>query len=217
MTSSNDERPAPWRPPNPLPVERQTPRLVLRYFVPDDAASMVEALNEDRSSFLPWLPWVAVDNRTTAEAIFNVERFRRSRERSDAVPDDFVLAIADRATGAILGGTGFHRIQFAWHEAEVGYWVRPSARGRGVCTEAVKHAIDWAFESPERGGWGFRRVHIACASHNIGSRRVPEKLGLPLEARRIGQRWEDGFGWTDTLGFGITADAWPSCGAEAKA
>ncbi len=202
------QRPAAWSPPSPLPQRRETQRLVLRWFVPQDAASMVEALDEGRDSFLPWLPWVTVDNRSLAEATYNIERFRRAREKTDGPPDDFVVAITDRATGRVLGGTGLHRIQHPLHEAEIGYWIRPSARGQGICTEAVGHLIDWAFQSPAEGGWGLRRLHIACAAPNVASRRVPEKLGLRQEAARVAARWEDGLGWVDSLGWGVTIDEW---------
>ena len=201
-------RPEPWQPPSPLPCRRETPRLVLRWLEPGDAPALVAALDEDRSSFEPWLPWVKLDNRNEAEAVFNAEKFRRERERTDPPADNFVMTIADRSSGEVVGGTGFHRLVSPWHEAEIGYWVRPSRRGQGVCTEAVAHLIDWAFEPPSAGGWGFRRIHIQCAALNVASRRVPEKLGVPLESNRLLQRWEDGLGWCDALGFGVTAEAW---------
>jgi ribosomal-protein-serine acetyltransferase len=201
-------RPGPWRAPSPLPAPHETPRLVLRFYAPSDARSMLEALNEDRASFLPWLPWVEIDNRNDTEVIFNIERFRRTREDPNA--GDFVVAIADRASGAIVGGTGFHRVNHATHEAEIGYWMRPSRRGEGLCTEAVGHMLEWGFAPVDRGGWGFRRIHIAAAAKNVASCRVPEKLGLPKEIERRHDRWIDGLGWSDTIGWGTTADAWAS-------
>ncbi|MDZ4829577.1 MAG: GNAT family protein [Phycisphaerae bacterium] len=197
-------KPLPWSAPSPLPIRRETPRLLLRYFEPTDAESLVAALDEDRASFMPWLPWVPIDNRTIVEAHFNIERFRR--ERIDGPKDNFVIGIIDRATGHVVGGTGLHRMNLATHEAEIGYWTRPSRRGQGLCTEATEHLIDWAFAPQAAGGWGLRRLQIYCAARNHASRRVPEKLNLRRESDRRADRWLDGIGWSDTLGWGVTAD-----------
>jgi RimJ/RimL family protein N-acetyltransferase len=204
--SADNGRPSPWRPPNPLPVAYHTDRLVLRFFTPDDAASMLGALDTDRGSFLPWLPWVETDNRTIAECVYSIESFRRKRESTSAVPDDFVIGIFDRVHGEVIGGTGFHRIGFDPLEAEIGYWVRPDRRGEGLCTEAVAAMLSWGFTAQTASGpagWGFRRIHIRCAASNTASRRVPEKLGLRLEATFSAARWVPGRGWDDSLAFGV--------------
>lgn len=214
MLAADEQRPTPWSPPSPLPVERLTARLRLRFFVPEDARSFLGALNVDRHTFLPWLPWVLTDNRTLAEVIFNFERFRRDRERELPVPDDFVIGVFDRASGEVVGGTGLHRIIHAAHEAEIGYWVRADRRGEGLCTEATAGLISWAFTDQKDGGWGFRRVHIRCAERNLASQRVPAKLGLKQEATLRAHRWAPEHGWVDTLAWGVLADEW-DCEADA--
>lgn len=202
------ERPPPWAPPAPLPAERRSVRVLLRYFTPDDAGPFLAALNVDRHTYLPWLPWVADDNRTTAEAIFNFERFRRERERSSPAPDNFVIGIFDTASGDVIGGTGLHRVVHAEHEAEIGYWVRADRRGRGLCTEATASMISWALAPQAAGGWGLHRVHIRVAGSNQSSRRVPEKLGLHQDGALRSNRWVAGAGWDDTLIWSVLADEW---------
>jgi RimJ/RimL family protein N-acetyltransferase len=203
------EPPAPWTPPgSSLKASFELEGITLRYWTADDAPGILEALRTDRASYLPWLPWVAIDNRNLAEVTFNVERFRRDRERIAPVPDDFVLGIFDSLSGEPLGGTGFHRIRHAWHEAEVGYWVRADRRGLGVCTRATRAALSWGFTPQRDGGWGFRRVKICCASANAASRRVPEKIGLRLESHVKAERWLDGMGWSDSLQFGVLSSEW---------
>lgn len=175
---------------------------------------MLDALNADRASFLPWLPWVLADNRTLDECSAAIERFRIKADRQDPPADDFVIGIFDRASGLPLGGTGLHRIVHAWHEAEIGYWIRPDRRAQGLCTEAVAGLISWAFTPHERGGWGLRRLHIRCAGRNAASQRVPAKLGLRHEARLVRERWTDGLnspipsGWDDTLVWGVVTEEW---------
>jgi RimJ/RimL family protein N-acetyltransferase len=200
------EPPNPWKPPVPLPSQLATERTRLRYWQPDDAGSMLRALDAGRDSFLPWLPWVTTDNRTPVECIFSIERFRRKREQVEPPCDDFVLGIFDRSTNEALGGTGLHRIDAANHQAEIGYWIRPDRRRQGLCTEAVAGLITWAFTPQADGGWGLRRIEIFCAGSNRASQAVPKKLGLRQEVHQIGRRWVNG--WDDTLGWAVLADEW---------
>jgi RimJ/RimL family protein N-acetyltransferase len=200
--------PAPWRPPSPLPESCESERLVIRYWRPEHAPAMLAALDVDRSSFLPHLPWTAVDNLNVAQCTYKIEQWRRDRERSSPPVDEFVLGIFDRSTGDVVGGTGLHRIRLAIHQAEIGYWVRPDRRSTGLCTEAVRALIGWAFSAQDQGGWGLRRIEILCAGSNGASQAVPRKLGLREEVRLRAHRWLPGIGWDDTLGWGVLASEW---------
>jgi RimJ/RimL family protein N-acetyltransferase len=204
---------ASWKAPRPLPARLETPRLVLRYWEAGDAAGMLEALEVDRRSYLPWLPWVAEDNQDVAQCIFQIERMRRERESGDG---NFVIAVFDRATGAVVGGTGLHRIVAAAHQGEIGYWVRPDRRGEGLCTEAVRHLISWALRPSEQGGWGLRRIEVLCAGANAASQRVPRKLGLRKEVHRKQDRFVPGIGWDDTLGWGVVKEEWDGEGHSVR-
>ncbi len=196
----------PWTPPSPLPEQWRTPRLVLRWWQQSDAPALFEAISADRATFLPWLPWVNAEHQALHETVFSIEKMKR--ERAAPGTTDFTVAIIDGATGAVVGGTGLHRIQAAHHEAEVGYWVRAPLRGRGLCTEATAGMLSWAFTPQSSGGWGFHRVHIRCAGSNGASARVPEKLGLRKEACLVKERWVKDAGWEDTLVWGVLADEW---------
>jgi len=54
--------------------------------------------------------------------------------------------------------------------ANLGYWVRTSAAGRGVATRATRLASRFAFEQ-----LGLNRIEIVAAVGNIPSQRVAEK------------------------------------------
>jgi ribosomal-protein-serine acetyltransferase len=212
IMSLSQAKPDPWRPPQPAPDRLETDRIVLRAWRSEDAAGMLEAINIDRASLFPWLPWPATDNRNLAECTYQIERMRRERERPDN--DNFVFGLFDRTTGDALGGTGFHRMSLPWHTAEIGYWVRADRRSQGLCTEAVRGLISWGFRPQDQGGWGLRRLTIFCAALNTASRRVPEKIGLRREVHARGERWIDGIGYSDSLGWGVLAEEW-DCGAGA--
>jgi [ribosomal protein S5]-alanine N-acetyltransferase len=56
---------------------------------------------------------------------------------------------------------------------ELGYSVMPAYQRRGICTEAVRSLISWAFKHPE-----VRSVRAETDSDNAASLRVMEKSGL---------------------------------------
>lgn len=201
---TNVQAPEPWVPPRPLPAKLQTARTIVRPWQASDATGMLEALDADRASYLPWLPWVAVDNQNVAECIYHIERSRR--EAVDGI--DFTLGIFDRQTGDVIGGTGFHRMHRPSLHAEIGYWVRPERRGQGLCTEVVASILSWGFRPQNQDGWGFRRIDIFCAGSNKASQRVPQKIGLRAEVFRHKARWVNGYGWDDVLGWGVVSEEW---------
>src|SRR5258708_11017213 len=87
---------------------------------------------------------------------------------------DQAYAVTEAESGRVLGSIGLR-----WNEphdvAEVGYWVREDARGRGVTTRALAHVTRIALEQ------GAARVQLRAAVDNIASRRVAEKAGFRLE------------------------------------
>jgi len=70
----------------------------------------------------------------------------------------------------------------------IGYSVRPSARGRGIATAALHHALVEAREL------GISQVLVTCDEDNTASCRVIEKAGGRFEDQRGNKRryWFDG-------------------------
>lgn len=201
-----------WRAPSPLPGPVHTERLTVRTYERGDGPKLFEAIDAARPGLLPWMPWARTDHLVVDDSVHYVERARRAV--TDPLCNDFPMGIFDRASGALLGGTGLHRIRPGLREGEIGYWIRGDRHGEGLCTEAIGALITSAVASAAEGGWGLRRVVIFHATGNVGSRRVCEKLGLRLECRMRAERYlgpegEDGApGYCDVLGFGVLADEW---------
>jgi RimJ/RimL family protein N-acetyltransferase len=83
----------------------------------------------------------------------------------------FVIVL-DRDSGAFLGRTGIkYWPQFA--ETELGWVLRPEARGRGVATEAARAVLGWGFER-----FGFPYVTAMIRPGNEPSVAVAERLGM---------------------------------------
>ncbi|HUB37930.1 MAG TPA: GNAT family N-acetyltransferase [Streptosporangiaceae bacterium] len=81
----------------------------------------------------------------------------------------------DTATATRLGRVGLRLDEPG--AAEVGYWVDPRARNRGVATTAVRALCKWAVTTR-----GIDLIEWRCEAGNIASRRVAEKAGFLVEA-----------------------------------
>ena len=84
-------------------------------------------------------------------------------------------------------------IQPADGSAEIGYWVHPAARGRGVASEATRMIVRHAAIPISDGGLGLRRLTLHAAASNLASQRVAENAGFALTGRqRAAERLGDG-------------------------
>jgi RimJ/RimL family protein N-acetyltransferase len=81
----------------------------------------------------------------------------------------------ETATGSRLGRVGL-RLD-ATGGAEIGYWVDPAARRRGVATEAVRAVCRWAFAVLD-----LEIIEWRTEVGNVASRAVAEKAGFVIEA-----------------------------------
>ena len=86
---------------------------------------------------------------------------------------------AIEVNGELAGGVGFivGRAERAG-TASIGYWLGRRHWGRGVMTEAVQTATQWAFDT-----WRVRRIWANVMDPNVASARVLEKAGYALEGR----------------------------------
>lgn len=87
------------------------------------------------------------------------------------------FAIVDPATGKLLGAIARHG-PFG-HRAQFGYWLAPSARGRGVATRALRLIVDWTIATTE-----LIRLELYTDVANDASGRVAERAGFEREGVR---------------------------------
>lgn len=153
------------------PIEGELVRLRLfrESDVPDLTAGCADALVRQ---FLPHLP----DPYTEADARWWI------REGSAAARADggAAYAVTDRATDRLLGGVGIGEVSPARRQGEVGYWVAPWARRRGVATEAVRLLTAVAFRD------GLSRLELLTHLQNPASQRVALAAGFRREGVRRG-------------------------------
>lgn len=87
-------------------------------------------------------------------------------------------AVADPATDRLLGGIGLSNPVPARGQAEIGYWVAPWARGRGVATAATRALAGQAFAA------GVARLELLTHEENAASMRVALAAGFRYEGAR---------------------------------
>lgn len=86
-------------------------------------------------------------------------------------------AASDRALGEALVFVHGGSLDAA-DTAELGYYLFPSARGRGAAKEAARMASAHAFASRDVGGLGLRRLVAETAADNVASNAVLEAAGF---------------------------------------
>ena len=142
----------------------------LRPYEAGDARALWEAARESVADVFPWLAWCHAQY-SMAEA----EEWIRSRAPLAAEGREYTFAIVGD-DGRLLGGCGINQINRLHKFANLGYWVRSSATGRGVATEAARQAADFAFRTTD-----LVRVEIVCAVGNERSQRVAVRAGAVRE------------------------------------
>jgi len=147
-------------------VELRDDGIRLRPWRMKDASAVVAACQATAISY--WIPWVP-----TPYSKEDAERFLRGcLESGDG---RWPFAIEDAGTGELLGSIDMY-LNGERYRGHIGYWVAEAARGRGVCTHALRLLATWALESLE-----LQRVELITDPENTASQRVAEKVGFVRE------------------------------------
>ena len=104
------------------------------------------------------------------------ELIERRRPEQLRIGELAELVIADAATDEFLGSIILHSFRWWASQAEIGYWVLPDARGRGVAARAVSLVARWAIEE-----LGLTRIEASVPVDNPASLRTIERGGFTEE------------------------------------
>lgn len=145
--------------------------VALRAFEPDDAPAVFTACQDPLiARFVPIpQPYTAATARKFV-----------ARRRADWDGEtERSFAITDAITGEVVGAIARHLR--AEHRAELGYWLAPWGRGRGMATRALRLVGDWSFEVT-----GLVRLELFTHPDNEASGRVALRAGFYREGVRRG-------------------------------
>jgi RimJ/RimL family protein N-acetyltransferase len=145
--------------------------VAIRRYRDGDAELLYEAVRESIAEVSVWLPWCH-----EGYSIEESRDFVASRNVRSQGDEWYSFAVIDQSSGSFLGGVGLNFINRIHQFANLGYWVRTSAAGRGVATRATRLAARFGFEE-----LGLHRIEIVAAVDNVASQRVAERAGAVRE------------------------------------
>ena len=114
------------------------------------------------------------------------------------------LVVADPVSGAYWGSLILHQFDWKDRRCEVGFWLVPEMRQRGLGTRATSLAVTWAFETLD-----LLRVEMTTTPDNAVVPRLARRLGFTYEGTLRKRTVERGRR-TDVLWFGVLREEWES-------
>jgi ribosomal-protein-serine acetyltransferase len=157
-----------------IPVDDEVELRILEEW---DAPELFRLIERNRAYLREWLPWV--DYETSVEDSRN---FVRRCLQYYLDNEGFTMGI--HYQDQLVGVIGYHRVEWPSRKVEIGYWLSADFQGKGIMTRACRAVVRYAFEKLL-----LNRVTILCASGNLRSRAIPERLGFTQEGTLREAEW----------------------------
>ena len=135
----------------------------------------------------------------------DLESLRERLGRLEAMASEGRLAevaIADEATGAFRGSVTLHSLDRRNRRGELGFWIVPDARQRGICERALTLALDWMF-----GPLDLERAELTTTPDNDAVAALAAKVGFAKEGTLRSRNLERGRR-VDVVMFGLLRGEW---------
>lgn len=154
-------------------VTIETPRLVLRRFVPGDLEQIYRSCWSDPEvwKWTNYAPMPCIGDVITCAGMFT-EKWLGAYER----PNRYSWAMELKATGQVVGRLFGANPDDALRQVELTYELGQSWWNKGLMTEAVGAVIDFFLRDV-----GFNRVYAYHANGNPASGKVMRKCGMQYE------------------------------------
>jgi RimJ/RimL family protein N-acetyltransferase len=169
------------------PVELSDGRLLLRLPTEADVPDITRACQD--ADLQRWIPVPVPYERMHAEQWVDDTAASWAEDR------ELRWVIVELGPGGTpsgpLGAIGLHARDATMRE--IGFWMAPWARGRGIMTDAVRLVSGWGFTN-----LGLGRIEWWANAGNHASRRVAQKAGFTMEGTvraRLLHRGERVDGW----------------------
>lgn len=137
----------------------------------DDAEALYEAVRESIPEVSRWLPWCH-ENYVIQET----RAFISSRLNQGSAEEAYSFGVFDKASERFLGGVGLNFFNRVHQIANLGYWVRTSATGKGTASKAARLVAGFGLTELD-----LQRIEVLAAVPNVASQRVAEKAGAIRE------------------------------------
>ncbi|TAG79421.1 MAG: N-acetyltransferase [Betaproteobacteria bacterium] len=183
-----------------LPTKILGKQCVLRPYRSGDGRAKFEAVNEDLAELSYWMPWPE-----RHRSVEDSENYAREMAGKWITRDALILGVFSLDEKTLLGGCGFHGFDWTVPSLEIGWYLRKSARGQGIATEAVSLCCTLAFDHMK-----VNRVWGSCDALNTRSAKLFERIGFAREAHLRGERRDHRGNVRDSFVYGMLARDWAS-------
>lgn len=183
----------------PLAEGVASPRIALRRYRFGDGAAMFAALAPHREELMQWMEWPRRHQR-----VEDSESYARRMHAEFMLRRSMPMAIFAAGSGGYLGGAGFHGPDWTTPKAEIGYFLVPPARGKGIATDVVRLQVHYAFEQMQ-----VNRLWGTCDAANDASAGVMRRAGLREEGVLRAEARDHHGNLRDTRIFGLTIEDFP--------
>lgn len=146
----------------------ETDRLLLRPFLPADAAAVMNYCNNYniyRSTLYLPFPYT----------LESAEIWIASHEQNFDLDRMYEFAVTDKLSGQLYGAIGITHQQ-AYRNGEIAYWIGEPHWGKGIGTEAARAVIEFVFEEKN-----YHRVYARHFKSNPASGAIMQKCGMSYE------------------------------------
>lgn len=147
----------------------ETPRLLLRPLGEDDAPALAGAVLESLPELLRWMGWAH-----PAYDLDDAEGWVAYGREMWSLGREFQLGMF--ADGGLVGCCGLDHVDWTRRCANLGYWLRTSATGRGLASEAAAAVAAWGFRMHN-----LVRIEIVVGPENGRSLRTAARIGALSE------------------------------------
>lgn len=157
---------------------------VLEPIAEHHAEPTFELIDSNRTHLRTWLTWV--DFMQSAENFRNF--IKGAQQRMADKQEVSYMIIHD---GKVAGRVGLYYLDHQNKIGSIGYWLGEAFQGKGIVTKACQEVIEHGFTQ-----LGLNRIEIKCATGNVKSQAVPERLcfikeGILRQAELVNGQFHD--------------------------
>ncbi len=167
----------------------------LRPFVEADAEEIFATVKANYEHLRPFLHWVVPEY-----SLEDVKEFIQQSKKAteEKLRQGFGIFYKEKLVGSI----GFNKFDWDAKLTEIGYWMAKDFSGKGIIIKSCQVLIHYAFDELK-----MNRIEIRCATENVRSRAIPEKLGFQLEGVLRQALWRHTRLYDDAI-YGLLKDDW---------
>lgn len=143
--------------------------LELRFVSERYAEELCSVVTRNTEHIQKWLSWATDDYSVDTAKSFIKENLNGFAKNE--FPSYFIFY-----EKKLVGGIGFSNVHKSDQNAEIGYWLGEESQGKGIVSKCCREIINYGFNE-----LNLNRIVIRCATENIKSRAIPERLGFTKE------------------------------------